>query len=371
MTTEDQLHALREKFEPVRQGKQSRYRELEKIRREFVSRFPPSRIPLLRLNEYVVGKRDKDGETNRDSFCYWVEYRTDKLGCIRPLPKSFGVFCDQKTQRYKFKKNFKDENDALKFQLQQIVRLLEAGRTHDLESIHQIDISATFKGKILFLYYPENYLNVFSERYIDDFLREIPLAVPNDNPDVFKKGELLQTFKSNDEIMSKWTTHEFTDFLYDALGNPKSRFVDSTLIADFEKIESDKATGPTTKQELKNARIGQGKFGSEVRELWNQRCAVTGSITLTALEASHIKSWADSNDSERLDPNNGLLLTASLHKLFDAGLISFEDSGKMLVSSKLSQSEREIFGVIGKKLSKKPSVETANYLAYHRTKFLA
>ena len=63
---------------------------------------------------------------------------------------------------------------------------------------------------------------------------------------------------------------------------------------------------------------------------------------MAALEASHIKPWADSNDSERLDPNNGLLLTASLHKLFDAGLISFEDSGKMLVSSKLSQSEREI-----------------------------
>ncbi len=146
--------------------------------------------------------------------------------------------------------------------------------------------------------------------------------------------------------------------------------VDSTLVADIKTIISDKKTDPTTVQALVNARVGQGKFGLAVRELWKHRCAVTGASTKAALEASHIQSWADSNDAQRLDPNNGLLLTANLHKLFDACLISFDDSGKLLVSSKLSQSEQEIFCVIGKKLSKKPSAETANYLAYHRTKFL-
>jgi hypothetical protein len=144
---------------------------------------------------------------------------------------------------------------------------------------------------------------------------------------------------------------------------------DGTLITDIKQIESNKATDPTTKQALVSARIGQGKFGSDVREQWNNRCCVTGSSTAAVLEASHIKRWADSNDKERLDPNNGLLLIANLHKLFDAGLISFNDSGKLLVSSELSPSEQEIFGVIGKKLSKKPSAETANYLSYHRTKF--
>jgi hypothetical protein len=367
MIARDKLRVLREKFEPERKSKQSHYRELEKIRREFESQFPQSRISRLTLDEYVVGKRNRDGETSRDSFCYWVEYRTDKLGTIKPFPASFGVFCDQKTQRYKFTKNFKNENDALEFQLKQIVRLLEAGHTNDLESIDQIDISPTFKGKILFLYYPEQYLNIFSERYIDDFLKQIPLAVPNENSDAFKKAELLLTFKSSDESMSKWTMYEFTDFLYYTWENPKSRFGDSTL-GDIKAILSDTAIDPTTMQAQVTVRLGQGEFGSEVRKLWNHCCAVTGSITMAALEASHIKPWADSIDRERLDPNNGLLLTANLHKLFDAGLISFEDSGKMLFSSKLSQSEREVFGVIGKKLSQKPSAEIAKYLRYHRAK---
>ncbi len=367
MITENKLRIKRDGFELARKAKQSRYRELEEIRRKFVAKFPPSRIPLLKLDEYVVGKRNRDGKICRDSFCYWVVYETDKLGRIKPFPSSFRVFCEQKTQRYKFTKNFKNENDALKYQRDQIVRLLEAGRVNDLKAIHQIDISQTFKGKILFLYYPEKHLNIFSERYIDDFLREIPLTVPNENLDVFKKGELLLTFKSDDEIMSRWTMYEFTDFLYDTWGNPKSRFGDSTL-ADIKTIISNTTTDPTTMEAQVTVRLGQGEFGSEVRELWNHRCAVTGSITMAALEASHIKPWADSNGGERLDPNNGILLTASLHKLFDAGLISFEDSGKMLVSSKLSQSERKIFGIVGKTLSIKPSSETANYLAYHRTK---
>jgi len=58
-----------------------------------------------------------------------------------------------------------------------------------------------------------------------------------------------------------------------------------------------------------------------------------------------------------------------LHKLFDAGLISFYSSGKMLVSSKLSRAEQSILGLIGKRLLKKPSSKTAKYLSHHRNFF--
>ena len=200
-----------------------------------------------------------------------------------------------------------------------------------------------------------NYRNCLSVKWKEDFE---PIQFQKD---VFHQNTIMPvTAPKILKIVKNYFKEEIAD----------SELGDSTLIADFKKIESDKTTGPTTKQELHNARVGQGKYGSEVRELWNYRCAVTGSSTMAALEASHIKRWADSSNTQRLDPNNGLLLTANLHKLFDAGLISFEDSGKMLVSSKLPQSEREIFGVIGKKLSQKPSPETANYLSYHRTNFL-
>ncbi len=179
---------------------------------------------------------------------------------------------------------------------------------------------------------------------------------------LFKDGKAIY-YESESQPIHSQVALAFQDKI------PWSELADCTLIADIKKIESNKTTDPTIVQALVNARVGQGKFGLQVRQLWDYRCSVTGSCTKAALEASHIQAWADSSDAQRLDPNNGLLLTANLHKLFDAGLISFEDSGKMVVSSKLSTSEQEIFGVIGRRLSKKPSAETVKYLASHRAKF--
>ncbi|MBK6898287.1 MAG: HNH endonuclease [bacterium] len=84
--------------------------------------------------------------------------------------------------------------------------------------------------------------------------------------------------------------------------------------------------------------------------IWNSLCAVSGSSTLDAIRASHIKPWRDSTDHERLDPANGLPLLANYDALFDAGLISFDDNGCMIVSSILNVTEREQLDVIGKRL---------------------
>jgi predicted restriction endonuclease len=51
--------------------------------------------------------------------------------------------------------------------------------------------------------------------------------------------------------------------------------------------------------------------------------------------ASHIKPWAKSNNEERLDPYNGLLLLANIDKAFDLGYISFDDRGLILISEQL------------------------------------
>jgi predicted restriction endonuclease len=75
---------------------------------------------------------------------------------------------------------------------------------------------------------------------------------------------------------------------------------------------------------------------------------------------------SQTTDKQRLDPRNGIPLLASLHALFDEGLISFGPSGRMIVSSKLSTAEREIFGTVEASLRKTPEAKTAKYLAWHR-----
>jgi hypothetical protein len=48
--------------------------------------------------------------------------------------------------------------------------------------------------------------------------------------------------------------------------------------------------------------------------------------------ASHCKPWRDSSNEERLDGENGLLLTPSIDHLFDRDFVGFEDSGRLIIS---------------------------------------
>ena len=50
------------------------------------------------------------------------------------------------------------------------------------------------------------------------------------------------------------------------------------------------------------------------------------------LIASHCKPWRDSTNDDRLDGENGLLLTPTIDHLFDKGFISFEGNGKLIIS---------------------------------------
>lgn len=87
----------------------------------------------------------------------------------------------------------------------------------------------------------------------------------------------------------------------------------------------------TTRQQLIEARLGQGQFRSDMIQIWGRRCAVNGCGVVRALVASHAIAGRDNKDSAvRLDPYNGLLLTASIDRLFDQGLISFAIDGRLL-----------------------------------------
>ena len=82
----------------------------------------------------------------------------------------------------------------------------------------------------------------------------------------------------------------------------------------------------TERDVLAKARIGQGKFRRLVTEAWGlgESCALTGIAIPELLIASHIKPWRESNNEERLDPANGLLLATHIDKLFDQFLVSFQ-----------------------------------------------
>jgi putative restriction endonuclease len=88
------------------------------------------------------------------------------------------------------------------------------------------------------------------------------------------------------------------------------------------------------KHQLIKARRGQGIFKTNVR-LIEKECRVTKLALHQHLIASHIKPWADSDDREKLDGNNGLLLSPHVDHLFDRGYMSMKNNGEVIWSQKL------------------------------------
>ena len=119
----------------------------------------------------------------------------------------------------------------------------------------------------------------------------------------------------------------------------------------------------TTKQEMLNVRIGQQRFRKLVLDMWRHRCAITGAGQF--ITASHIKPWSESDNSERLDPFNGLALSPVYDKAFDVGLISFDDGGRILISKRLLQ-DSALLGITGKECIRELNFLHRKYLSYHR-----
>lgn len=114
--------------------------------------------------------------------------------------------------------------------------------------------------------------------------------------------------------------------------------------------------------ELKR-RKGQDKFRKLLLCKYKS-CALCG-VEAGHTRASHIKPWASSTDHERLDVHNGLLLCPNHDHLFDKGLITFEETGNILISSTLSSSQQMSFN-INSMLRIQMEDETQQYMAHHR-----
>ena len=125
----------------------------------------------------------------------------------------------------------------------------------------------------------------------------------------------------------------------------------------------------TERKGLVTSRVGQGAYRKRIIHRWEYKCAVTGFDKLDVLIASHIVPWADSNDNERLDVHNGLLLSPTYDALFDRHLISFNDNGKIILSDNIEMQAFEKIGVIGKEKIKNFSQYNLTYLDRHRNLF--
>jgi len=91
-----------------------------------------------------------------------------------------------------------------------------------LDAVRLCELSPMLRGKILSVYFPEQYLCIFAEEHINYFLKRLGVPVlPED--DIFIKQDKLIEWKNSRSEMKDWNNHIFSVFLYESFGRPTDK----------------------------------------------------------------------------------------------------------------------------------------------------
>lgn len=122
----------------------------------------------------------------------------------------------------------------------------------------------------------------------------------------------------------------------------------------------------TEREAMTKTRVGQGPFRDALIKRWGG-CSVTTCGAHEVLVASHIKPWSKcTTPAERLGAANGLLLTPNLDKLFDRGLITFDDKFRVRISPRLRPGDALLLNVHQNlRLTSKADKDMMPFLDYH------
>lgn len=140
------------------------------------------------------------------------------------------------------------------------------------------------------------------------------------------------------------------------------------VLEDIHRVEADDSLTATQRLQLAKARVGQGLFRKRVIVL-DGACRVTGVTDARVLIASHIKPWREADNADRLNGNNGILLSPHVDALFDEELLSFEDDGHVLVHPSLSPDVLYRWSIDPTRRVEPFRNEQRHFLARHRELF--
>jgi putative restriction endonuclease len=163
---------------------------------------------------------------------------------------------------------------------------------------------------------------------------------------------------------------ESEELLHDLFTKDENKEVDFLA---RDKVRIIPPSGPTEIQASVKVRRGQQFFRQAVLNAYDIRCCISGINVPRLLIASHIKPWGKFPD-ERLNPRNGLCLSVLHDAAFDNGLITLDQSLKIVLSKHLRKFfpqpalEQNFIPFEGKsiRLPDKLAVPDSEFLRYHR-----
>lgn len=145
----------------------------------------------------------------------------------------------------------------------------------------------------------------------------------------------------------------------------------SFIGAQSEQMQQTKEPKITTKLTEVQQRVGQSFFRNAVLSAYDYCCCITGLANPRLLVASHIVPWR-SDEQNRLNPSNGLALSALHDKAFDLGFITISEDYRVIVSTKYKPTADLFFDEAILRFNGKPILlpekflPEPRFLAFHR-----
>lgn len=210
---------------------------------------------------------------------------------------------------------------------------------------------------------------------VSDLVKEEVKKMKSGQPNIFDYGQPNQKSYPLGGFCSAAMTslidyaqYDGAEVIVSQTANPRE--ISTKLIRYFDIVKEGEDIDSETKR-----RKGQDYFRRMILANYGCRCALTGINIPQLLLASHIIPWADkSHKRDRLNPENGICLSALYDKAFDKGLITISpDDYKVCLSSALREYESQEyydkhFGSINGQKIMLPADYKPNrdFLAYHR-----
>ena len=182
------------------------------LRRQFLERFPLESLESMTMQQYSLGLEPKE-----NSFCYWLEFKTYELGSIAGgSAYKFAVYFDKDEEKFKCTEKYKSPEEAfssIKSGIVELVRRGKDGKFSECESVPPFNTMVVVRGKILNMYFPEQFLPIFSLDHLKDFCLQFGVTA-NFESQVSMNQALLR-FKQENPVLNGWSNDKFARFLYE------------------------------------------------------------------------------------------------------------------------------------------------------------
>ena len=193
----------------------------EKLRQEFINKFPIDKLSTLELERYALGKQP-------DNLCWWLEYNTVPLGSIKGgNALKFKIYYSNKDNKWIYPSEFSNVEDAwieMRKSICDFIENFKTGKYELLNSYSLISSMNMFKTKLLYMYFPKKLLPVYSLNHIQKLLSYFGCSDEEiKDLNIVEANMKLKEVQDRSVEFKSWDGLKFMRFLYSYVCRESSR----------------------------------------------------------------------------------------------------------------------------------------------------